>query len=124
MKYMKHIEKLAQIREKMKAEGVDGYIITSSDPHISEYLPDRYKCIEWVSGFTGSAGTLAITQDFAGLWTDSRYFVQAKEQLNGTGFELVPLQKQGAFEYVEWLGEQLPKGSRVAFDGQLASLNL
>lgn len=121
---MKHIEKLAQIREKMKAEGVDGYIIPSSDPHISEYLPDRYKCIEWVSGFTGSAGTLAITQDFAGLWTDSRYFVQAKEQLNGTGFELVPLQKQGAFEYVEWLGEQLPKGSRVAFDGQLASLNL
>lgn len=121
---MNYIEKLAQIREKMKAEGVDGYVIPSSDPHISEYLPDRYKCIEWVSGFTGSAGTLAITQDFAGLWTDSRYFVQAKEQLEGTGFELVPLQKQGAFEYIEWLGEQLPKGSRVAFDGQLASVNL
>ena len=121
---MKHIEKLAQIREKMNVEGVDGYVIPSSDPHISEYLPDRYKCIEWVSGFTGSAGTLVITQDFAGLWTDSRYFVQAKEQLEGTGFELVPLQKQGAFEYAEWLGEQLPKGSQIAFDGQLASVNL
>ncbi|MGJ1316881.1 aminopeptidase P family N-terminal domain-containing protein, partial [Sphingobacterium multivorum] len=96
---MKHIEKLAAIREAMKAQGIDGYIIPSSDPHISEYLPERYKCIAWASGFTGSAGTLAITQDFAGLWTDSRYFVQAAEQLAGTGFELVKLKVQGAAEY-------------------------
>ncbi|MDQ1152403.1 Xaa-Pro aminopeptidase [Sphingobacterium zeae] len=119
---MKHIEKLAAIREAMKVQGIDGYIIPSSDPHISEYLPERYKCIAWASGFTGSAGTLAITQDFAGLWTDSRYFVQAAEQLAGTGFELVKLKAQGAAEYADWLGEQLGAGAKVAFDGNLASL--
>lgn len=119
---MKHIEKLAAIREAMKVQGIDGYIIPSSDPHISEYLPERYKCIAWASGFTGSAGTLAITQDFAGLWTDSRYFVQAAEQLEGTGFELVKLKVQGAAEYADWLGEQLGAGAKVAFDGNLASL--
>jgi Xaa-Pro aminopeptidase len=119
---MKHIEKLAAIREAMKVQGIDGYIIPSSDPHISEYLPERYKCIAWASGFTGSAGTLAITQDFAGLWTDSRYFVQAVEQLEGTGFELVKLKVQGAAEYADWLGEQLGAGAKVAFDGNLASL--
>ncbi len=119
---MKHIEKLAAIREAMKVQGIDGYIIPSSDPHISEYLPERYKCIAWASGFTGSAGTLAITQDFAGLWTDSRYFVQAAEQLAGTGFELVKLKVQGAAEYADWLGEQLSAGAKVAFDGNLASL--
>lgn len=119
---MKHIEKLAAIREAMKVQGIDGYIIPSSDPHISEYLPERYNCISWASGFTGSAGTLAITQDFAGLWTDSRYFVQANEQLDGTGFELVKLKAQGAAEYADWLGERLHAGAKVAFDGNLASL--
>ncbi|WP_104385053.1 aminopeptidase P family protein [Sphingobacterium sp. HMA12] len=119
---MKHIEKLAAIREAMKIQGIDGYIIPSSDPHISEYLPERYKCIAWASGFTGSAGTLAITQDFAGLWTDSRYFVQAVEQLEGTGFELVKLKVQAATEYADWLGEKLNAGAKVAFDGNLASL--
>lgn len=119
---MKHIEKLAAIREAMKIQGIDGYIIPSSDPHISEYLPERYKCIAWASGFTGSAGTLAITQDFAGLWTDSRYFVQAVEQLEGTGFELVKLKVQAAAEYADWLGEKLNAGAKVAFDGNLASL--
>ncbi|UVD79504.1 aminopeptidase P family protein [Myroides albus] len=119
---MTYLEKLSQIRLLMKEKGVDGYIIPSSDPHISEYLPDHYKCIAWTSGFTGSAGTLVITQSFAGLWTDSRYFVQANEQLNGSGFELVKLKVQHAPEYVTWLGETLPKGATVAFDGNLASL--
>lgn len=119
---MKYIEKLASIRQVMKEKGVDAYIIPSSDPHISEYLPDRYKCIAWTSGFTGSAGTLVITQDFAGLWTDSRYFVQANEQLAGTGFELVKLQAQGKPEYVGWLANKLQKGQVVAFDGNLAAV--
>ncbi|WP_010254806.1 aminopeptidase P family protein, partial [Myroides injenensis] len=119
---MTHLEKLSEIRFLMKEKGIDGYIIPSSDPHISEYLPDFYKCIAWTSGFTGSAGTLVITQDFAGLWTDSRYFVQAKEQLENTGFELVKLKVQHAPEYVTWLGETLPEGAIVAFDGNLASL--
>ncbi|SFS95096.1 aminopeptidase P family protein [Sphingobacterium wenxiniae] len=119
---MTHLEKLAAIRLKMSERGIDGYIIPSSDPHISEYLPERYKCIAWTSGFTGSAGTLVITQDFAGLWTDSRYFVQANEQLAGTGFELVKLKVQGVAEYATWLAKTLPKGSTVAFDGNLASV--
>jgi Xaa-Pro aminopeptidase len=119
---MSHLERLAQIRAAMKSQGIDAYIIPSSDPHISEYLPERYKCIAWVSGFTGSAGTLVITQDFAGLWTDARYFVQANEQLAGTGFELVKLKTQGAAEYADWLSEQIEEGAQVAFDGNLASL--
>lgn len=119
---MNYIEKLASIRQVMKEKGVDAYIIPSSDPHISEYLPDRYKCIAWTSGFNGSAGTLVITPDFAGLWTDSRYFVQANEQLAGTGFELVKLQAQGRPEYVTWLANKLGKGQLVAFDGNLASV--
>ncbi|NQD71253.1 aminopeptidase P family protein [Sphingobacterium shayense] len=119
---MTYKERLQAIRKQMQVVGVDAYIIPSSDPHISEYLPERYRCIEWSSGFTGSAGTLAITQDFAGLWTDSRYFVQAVDQLAGTGFELVKLKAQGAAEYAEWLAESLPQGSTVAFDGKLASV--
>src|SRR5690606_18195977 len=119
---MTYIERLDAIRREMKSQGIDAYIIPSSDPHISEYLPERYKCIAWVSGFTGSAGTLVITAGFAGLWTDARYFVQANEQLAGTGFELVKLKTQGAAEYATWLAEQLPSGSKVALDGNLASV--
>jgi Xaa-Pro aminopeptidase len=106
----------------MAEQNIAAYIIPSSDPHISEYLPERYKCIQWTSGFTGSAGTLVITADFAGLWTDARYFVQANEQLKDTGFELVKLKVQGAAEYADWLAHRLSLGSRVAFDGNLASL--
>ncbi len=119
---MAHLERLTKIRSLMKEQGIDAYIIPSSDPHISEYLPERYKCIAWTSGFTGSAGTLVITKDFAGLWTDGRYFVQAVEQLAGSGFELVKLKIQGAAEYAIWLGEVLNPGAVVAFDGNLASL--
>ncbi|MFD2599926.1 aminopeptidase P family protein [Sphingobacterium corticis] len=121
---MEHIQKLAAIRAAMTAQHIDAYIIPSSDPHISEYLPDRFKAIAWTSGFTGSAGTLVITQDFAGLWTDARYFVQGKDQLENTGFELVKLKSQGKAEFVEWLGEKFEKGSTVAFDGNLTSLLL
>ncbi len=121
---MTYVEKLAAIRNLMEQERVDAYLIPSSDPHVSEYLPDRYKCIAWASGFTGSAGTLVITQSFAGLWTDSRYFVQAREQLEGSGYELVKLKVQHAAEYAGWLAESLSAGSTVAFDGWLMSESL
>ncbi|SKB74039.1 Xaa-Pro aminopeptidase [Parapedobacter luteus] len=117
-------EKLAAIRGLMKAQGIDAYIIPSSDPHISEYLPEHYKCMAWASGFTGSAGTLAITSAFAGLWTDSRYFVQASEQLAGSGYELMRLKVQHAPEYADWLAGHLPAGAVVAFDGMLTSVSL
>lgn len=119
---MTYLEKLSAVRKQMAEQQIDAYIIPSSDPHISEYLPDRFKCIAFISGFTGSAGTLVITQNFAGLWTDSRYFVQATEQLKNSGFELVKLKTQGAAEYIEWLIEQLESGNTVAFDGKLASV--
>ncbi|MHC5309310.1 aminopeptidase P family protein [Myroides sp. LJL116] len=121
---MTYLEKLSQLRSVMKEQGVDAYIIPSSDPHISEYLPEHYKCIAFTSGFTGSAGTLAVTQDFAGLWTDSRYFVQADSQLKDTGFSLVKVKVQYAPEFVDWIATVLHKGDTVAFDGNLASLGL
>ena len=121
---MNYIEKLAAIRRLMEQEHIDAYIIPSSDPHISEYLPDRYRCVAWASGFTGSAGTLVITRSFAGLWTDSRYFVQANEQLAGSGYELVKLKVQHAAEYADWLAAELPTGAVVAFDGGLMSAAL
>ncbi|PVY41346.1 aminopeptidase P family protein [Pontibacter virosus] len=121
---MSYKERLAAIRQQMKEQGLSAYIIPSADPHISEYLPDRYKCIYFASGFTGSAGTLVITQDFAGLWTDARYFVQAVDQLANSGFELVKLQAQHAPEYIGWLAERLDQGEVVAYDAKLISVGL
>ncbi|GGG04654.1 aminopeptidase P family protein [Pontibacter amylolyticus] len=121
---MSHTERLAAIRQQMKEQGLSAYIIPSADPHISEYLPDRYKCIYFASGFTGSAGTLVITQDFAGLWTDARYFEQAVEQLAGSGFELVKLQVQHAPEYIGWLADRLNQGEVVGYDAKLISVGL
>ena len=100
---MTYLEKLQQIRNQMKADNISAYIIPSADPHISEYLPHHYKCIPFLSSFTGSAGTLVITEDFAGLWTDFRYFEQATEQLENSGFELVKQKVQHAPEYIQWL---------------------
>src|SRR5690606_25949739 len=119
---MTNLERLSALRERMKNENISAYVIASADPHISEYLPERYKNIEWISGFSGSAGTLVVTADFAGLWTDSRYFVQATDQLKDTGFELVKLKTQGAAEYADWLAETLSEGDIVGFDGKLASI--
>jgi Xaa-Pro aminopeptidase len=121
---MNHLEKLAAIRSQMKADGIAAYVIPSADPHMSEYLPNRYKCISFTTGFTGSVSTVVITQNFAGLWADARYFEQAGAQLKGSGFELVKLKAQGMPEYITWLGEVLPKGSTIGFDEQLVSILL
>lgn len=121
---MTYLEKLKAIRQQMSELEIDAYIIPSSDPHISEYLPERYKCIAWTSGFTGSAGTLVITQNFAGLWTDGRYFVQANEQLAGMGFQLVKLKAQGVAEYVDWIADHFRDGGVIGFDGKLASVGI
>ena len=88
-------EKLQAIRAQMSADGVDAYVIPSADPHISEYLPNHYKCISFATGFRGSVSTVVITQEFAGLWADSRYFEQAEEQLRDSGYELVKLKGIG-----------------------------
>ena len=121
---MTYQEKLAEIRNQMKADDVHAYIIPSADPHISEYLPKHYKCIPFVSGFRGSAGTLVITHDHAGLWTDFRYFEQAADELKNSGFELMKQKVQHAPEYIQWLIEKLDKGSSVAADDKLLSVLL
>ena len=110
---MTYLEKLSAIRQQMKADGVAAYIIPSADPHISEYLPDYYKCIKFTTGFKGSVSTVVITPNFAGLWADFRYFEQATDELKGSGFELVKLKVQHAPEYIAWLGETLAKGSTI-----------
>jgi Xaa-Pro aminopeptidase len=121
---MTHLEKLAAIRNLMKNDGIAAYIIPSADPHISEYLPKHYKSIPFVTGFTGSVSTVIITQNFAGLWADSRYFVQAEEQLSGSGFELVKLKAQGMPEYIDWLGENLINGEKIAYDEKTVAVAL
>jgi Xaa-Pro aminopeptidase len=121
---MNYVEKLQALRKLMAVQKVDAYIITAADPHISEYLPAHYKAIPFACGFTGSAGTLVITQTFAGLWTDSRYFTQAETQLNGTDYELVKLKIPHTPEYIDWLLEVLPKGAKLGFNHQLITVTL
>lgn len=121
---MTFAEKLQALRQLMLTQQVDAYLITAADPHISEYLPEHYKAIPFACGFTGSAGTLVITQNFAGLWTDSRYFTQAEAQLIGTGYELVKLKVPHTPEYIGWLSEVLPGGAKVGFNHKLITVAL
>ena len=81
--------RLTELREVMRRERLDAFIFPSTDPHCGEYVPDHWKCREWVSGFGGSAGTAVVTLDAAALWTDSRYFIAAEEALRGTGYVLM-----------------------------------
>jgi Xaa-Pro aminopeptidase len=112
-------ERVAALQAAMKAHKIDAYIIPSSDPHQSEYVADHWKTREWISGFTGSAGTVVVTADHAGLWTDSRYFIQAEEQLKGTCVTLHKLNVPHTPEHREWLKQQLPDGSKIGMDGRL-----
>ena len=115
-------EKIAALRTAMKEHKIDAYIIPSSDPHQSEYVADYWKTRAWVSGFTGSAGTVVVTANHAGLWTDSRYFIQAEEQLKGTDMTLHKLNIPHTPEHSEWLKQNLPEGSKIGFDGRLFSV--
>ena len=116
---MKASEKIAKLRELMKEKGIDAFIIPSSDPHISEYPAAHWKSRAWISGFTGSAGTVVITANKAGLWTDSRYFLQADLQLKDSGIDLF---KDGLPEtpsLKDWLASELPGGSCAGIDGDV-----
>ena len=108
----------------MFVAGIDCYLITITDPHMGEYVPAHWRIIEWFSGFTGSAGTLVITKDFAGLWTDSRYFLQAENQLTGTGISLVKLKIPHTPEYISWIVDNLSTGNTLGYDGELVSIVL
>ena len=113
----------AQRVEQIRKLGYDAVIVSGTDPHSSEYPAPRWKQVEWVSGFTGEAGDLVITQDHAGLWTDSRYFIQAGQQLAGTGIELHKTRVPEEVPIPQWLATRFTKKPvRVAFDGYCQSL--
>ena len=115
-------ERIAALREAMKQHKIDAYIIPTSDPHMSEYPADCWKYREWISGFTGSAGTVIITADKAGLWTDSRYFLQASTQLEGTGIELFKMMLPETPTIPEFLTHELKEGQTVGLNGETYSL--
>lgn len=115
------IERLALLRKEMKAAGLSAYIIPSSDAHLSEYTPDRFKSRAWISGFNGSAGTVVVTLDKAGLWTDSRYFLQAGEQLKDSSIELFKVGVPGVPSIEGFLASELPAGAVVGADGACLS---
>lgn len=114
-------ERIESLRKLMKENNIDAYIVNTSDPHNSEYLADRYKTREWISGFTGSAGTALITMEAALLWTDGRYFIQAANEIEGCEFELYKMATPGYPTYEEWLRDNLKDGDTIGFDGQILS---
>lgn len=116
-------ERIARLRDAMARERLDAYVVPSSDPHLSEYLPERWQARRWLSGFTGSAGTLVVTADFAGVWTDSRYWVQAAAELGGSGVELMKMTAgQQSQPHVDWLAQRLASGANVGVDGAVLAL--
>ncbi len=117
-------QRLASLRDLMRREKLDAFIFPSTDPHNSEYVPDRWKGREWISGFNGSAGTAVVTLHSAALWTDSRYFLAAEDQLSGTEFQLMKIKIEGTPTISEWLGQQLrdTNGAQVGVDGLVNSM--
>ena len=118
-------ERISALREVMRRESIDAFIFPSTDPHNGEYVPDHWKCREWISGFNGSAGTAVVTLNEAALWTDSRYFIAAVEQLEGTGFELMKDGLDDTPSISKWLGRKLSfnGGNCVGVDGMVMSAN-
>ncbi len=114
--------RLDALRAAMREHNVAACLIPSADPHLSEYLPGHWQARRWLSGFDGSAGTLVVTADFAGLWTDSRYFEQAEQQLAGTGVQLMRLRVPHTAEHVQWLLETLQPGDTLAVAGDSIAL--
>ncbi len=107
------------LRSYMRKEELSALIVPSNDPHFGEYIPDHYKCREWLSNFTGSAGTLVVTLDKAALWTDSRYFVQAENELSGSGIELMKMKVEGTPSISQWILSNLEEDGIVAIDENL-----
>ena len=114
-------DRIESLRQTLAAQDLTAIIVPSADPHLSEYLPEYWQARLWLSGFTGSVGTLVVTADFAGLWTDSRYWVHAAEQLDGTGITLEKL-APGQPNHIDWLAAHLAEGDSVAVDGNVLSI--
>ena len=116
-------ERVDRLRSWMKENGFTAFVFPSSDPHNSEYVADHWKSREWISGFSGSAGTAVVTLEHAALWTDSRYFIAAEKELNGTGFQLMKLRVEGTPSVSEWLASELSTYDKavVGLDGNVNS---
>lgn len=114
-------QQLSELRRAMQAHGIDLYIIPTDDFHASEYVGAHFRGRHYVSGFTGSAGTLVVTADWAGLWTDGRYFLQAGQQLEGSGIELCKMGEPGVPTIPEYLEKTLEAGQTLGFDGRVVT---
>ena len=114
-------ERLEKLRESMARHHMDAYLILTSDFHESEYVGEYFKCREYLTGFTGSAGTAVVTREEAGLWTDGRYIIQAKKQLEGSGFTLRQTGQEGTASVEEYLKAAMPEGSTLGVDGRTLS---
>lgn len=115
-------QRIEKIRDLMKEKNIYAYIVPSSDYHQSEYVGDYFKAREFMSGFTGSAGTLIVSMDEVGLWTDGRYFIQAEQELKHSGIKLFKMGEEGVPTIEEYLLEKLPKNSTLGFDGRVMSV--
>jgi Xaa-Pro aminopeptidase len=109
-------ERIEALRHIMKNAGIDAFYITGYDPHLGEYLPARWKVREFITGFTGSYGMVVVSSDHAGLWTDTRYFLQAENELQGSGIEIHRLRVPDAVSPEDWMVSCLPSGSRIGID--------
>ena len=116
-------QRLSELREVMRREHLAAFIFPSTDPHQSEYVADHWKGREWISGFNGSAGTAVVTMTSAALWTDSRYFLAAEEQLRETEYQLMKLKIEGTPTIAEWIGRECGAGAEVGIDGWCSSAN-
>ena len=114
--------RISQLQQALHKSGVHALLVPSSDPHISEYLPERWQGRQWLSGFTGSMGTLVVTQTRAAVFADSRYWEQAEAELAGTGIELVKIPTGTSGAHIDWLVQEMPRGGVVAVDGQVLGL--
>ena len=112
-------ERIRALRTWMKQTGIDAFIIPSTDPHLSEYVAPHWQSREWISGFTGSGGTVVVTGNEAGLWTDSRYFLQAARQIEGTGIDLYKEMLPETPSIPAFLSERLKKGQTAGIDGRV-----
>jgi Xaa-Pro aminopeptidase len=110
-------ERLAALRQFLNEENIDAFIVPSTDAHLSEYPPKFWESRKWISGFTGSAGTAVITKNSAGVWTDSRYFIQAAEELKDTGFDLFKMGQSNTPDMTSWIIEQVGSNGTVGIDG-------
>lgn len=115
-------ERISALRALMEERGYDVYMVPTDDFHQSEYVGDHFKVREYITGFTGSAGTAVFTKDEAGLWTDGRYFLQADQQLAGTGVKLYKMGEPGVPTVEEFIASALPEGGTLGFDGRVVAI--